>query len=57
MRCHYHAEEEAIGACAICGHPLCEPCTVERDKVFYCAGCLEEKDRGNGAPGSPDRFS
>jgi len=44
MRCHYHAEDEAIGACAMCGHPLCQACTVERDRVFYCASCLAEKD-------------
>jgi len=44
MRCHYHAEDEAIGACAMCGHPLCQACTVERDRVFYCAGCLAEKE-------------
>ncbi len=44
MRCHYHAEEEAIGACAMCGHPLCETCTRERDRVFYCESCLEEKE-------------
>lgn len=44
MRCHYHAEDEAIGACAMCGHPLCQTCTVERDRVFYCASCLDEKE-------------
>ncbi len=44
MRCHYHAEEEAIGACAMCGHPLCETCTQERDRVFYCDSCLVEKE-------------
>lgn len=44
MRCHYHAEDEAIGACAMCGHPLCQTCTVERDRVFYCASCLAEKE-------------
>jgi hypothetical protein len=44
MRCHYHAEEEAIGACAMCGHPLCEACTRERDRVFYCDSCLAEKE-------------
>jgi len=52
MRCHYHAEDEAIGACAICGHPLCESCTVERDRVFYCASCLEEKDEATSTGGS-----
>lgn len=44
MRCHYHADEEAIGACAMCGHPLCETCTLERDHVFYCSSCLAEKE-------------
>jgi hypothetical protein len=51
MRCHYHAEDEAIGACAMCGHPLCQTCTVERDRVFYCASCLTEKE-GTPEPGS-----
>ncbi len=44
MRCHYHAEDEAIGACAMCGHPLCESCTLERDRVFYCSSCLTTKE-------------
>ena len=52
MRCHYHAEEEAIGACAMCGHPLCETCTVERDRVFYCESCLAEKE-GTGENRAP----
>jgi hypothetical protein len=54
MRCHYHAEEEAIGACAMCGHPLCEACTQERDRVFYCDSCLAEKEgpAKNQAPSS-----
>ncbi len=50
MRCHYHAEEEAIGACAMCGHPLCETCTRERDRVFYCESCLAEKEGSGGEP-------
>lgn len=48
MRCHYHAEEEAIGACAMCGHPLCDTCTRERDRVFYCDSCLAEKEGAGG---------
>ena len=43
MRCHYHADDEAIGACAMCGHPLCENCVIEQDRVFYCESCLAEK--------------
>lgn len=57
MRCHYHADDEAIGACAMCGHPLCERCVNELDRVFYCENCLAEKEgaasAANGAEAVP----
>jgi hypothetical protein len=54
MRCHYHADDEAIGACAMCGHPLCERCVNERDRVFYCESCLAEKE-GVGNTGAGEK--
>jgi hypothetical protein len=39
MRCTFHPDREAIGACTNCGRPLCDECKEVVDGRFYCSSC------------------
>ena len=42
MKCIYHPDREAVGACVNCGRMVCEECkTVLVDKI-YCPSCANE---------------
>ena len=56
MKCSYHPDRDAVGACVRCGRFVCEDCrTILGDKI-YCNSCvdnmLENKPLGgSGGPG------
>ena len=42
MRCAYHPEADAVGACVHCGQLVCVECKVELQEKIYCNACAEE---------------
>jgi len=42
MRCAYHPESDAVGACVRCGRLVCAECKVELQGKIYCNTCAEE---------------
>jgi hypothetical protein len=45
MRCYYHQEKEAVGACKSCGKGLCPDCAADVGKGLACRGRCEEDVR------------
>src|SRR5262249_54119718 len=43
MKCFYHRDADAVGACKNCGRGLCGGCTVEREDGLACRGRCEAK--------------
>ena len=41
MKCFYHDDREAVGACKSCGKGLCRDCAVELKKGLACKGRCE----------------
>src|SRR5438034_11657547 len=41
MRCYYHEDREAVGACKSCGKGLCQECAVDLTKGLACRGRCE----------------
>ncbi len=41
MRCFYHEDKEAVGACKSCGKGLCRECAVDLTKGLACRGRCE----------------
>jgi hypothetical protein len=41
MRCFYHQDREAVGACKSCGKGLCPECAVDLGKGLACRGRCE----------------
>ena len=46
MRCFYHQDREAIGACKSCGKGLCPECAVDLGKGLACRGRCEADVQG-----------
>lgn len=42
VRCAYHPEVDAAGACVGCGRLICAECKVEVGGKFYCNPCIEK---------------
>jgi hypothetical protein len=42
MRCAYHPQAEAVGACVSCGRLVCAECKVELQGKIYCNSCAEK---------------
>jgi hypothetical protein len=40
MNCNIHPENEAVGACTVCGKPICNACMVEFQGKLICRTCL-----------------
>jgi hypothetical protein len=45
MRCFYHHDKEAVGACKSCGKGLCPDCAADVGKGLACRGRCEEDVR------------
>ncbi len=39
MKCTYHPDREAVGACVNCGRLICGECKTINDNKSYCATC------------------
>jgi hypothetical protein len=46
VRCYYHQDHEAVGACKSCGKGLCPLCLVDLGKGMACKGRCEANVRG-----------
>jgi hypothetical protein len=42
MKCAYHPQADAIGACVHCGRLVCAECKVELQGKIYCNTCAEK---------------
>ena len=42
MKCSYHAENDAVGACVNCGRMVCSECKMTLGGKIYCQSCAEE---------------
>ncbi len=43
MPCARHRERAARALCFICGEPVCEACSAQKDGTFYCQGNDHER--------------
>jgi hypothetical protein len=41
MKCFYHVDQDAVGACKSCGKGLCTACAVDMTKGLACRGKCE----------------
>jgi len=48
MKCAYHPQADAVGACVNCGRLVCVECKVELQGKIYCNACAEKmlSDKG-----------
>ena len=55
MKCAYHPEVDAVGACVNCGRLVCAECKVELEGKIYCNPCAERilLDRAKIGVGKP----
>ena len=42
MKCAYHPESDAVGACVNCGRMVCSECKTTLGGKIYCKPCAEE---------------
>jgi len=42
MKCYIHPERDAIGVCVMCGHGVCDACSVNLGGKIYCKQCVEK---------------
>ncbi len=42
MKCAYHPEADAVGACVGCGKLICSECVVTLEGKMYCRPCASE---------------
>lgn len=42
MKCSYHSENDAVGACVNCGRMVCSECKTTLGAKIYCKSCAEE---------------
>lgn len=40
MKCFYHPDRDAVGACAQCGKAACRECIEDVGQTLLCRGCL-----------------
>jgi len=53
MKCYIHPERDAVGVCVMCGHGVCEACSIVLNGKTYCKQCMEKivtKSTGEAAP-------
>ncbi len=43
MKCYNHSEVEATYYCQRCGKPCCNECIIQKEGIFYCSGCFNQK--------------
>jgi hypothetical protein len=42
MRCAYHPDRDAVGACVNCGKPVCSECRTLLGEKIYCGPCANQ---------------
>lgn len=42
MKCEYHPENDAVGACVNCGRMVCSECKATLGGRIYCKRCADE---------------
>lgn len=51
MKCAYHPEREAVGACVNCGKLVCDECKAVLSGKSYCNSCANEMILGKAETG------
>ena len=42
MKCAYHPDRDAVGACVNCGKPVCSECRTILGEKIYCGPCANQ---------------